>query len=152
MTQRLDHQALTPDGMRGLNGLYHHVVTKSGLPQSLIDLVFLRASQINGCAYCIAMHTQDLLKADVPVQKLMLLSAWREAAALFDAKEQAALRWTEVVTRISEQGAPDADYEAASAQFSPKELVELTLAIGVINAYNRMAISFHRTPEGVPET
>src|ERR1700710_12082 len=111
MSQRLDHQALTPDGMRGLNGLYHHVVTKSGLPQALIDLVFLRASQINGCAYCIAMHTQDLLKADVPVQKLMLLSAWREATGLFDAKEQAALRWTEVVTRISEQGAPDADYE-----------------------------------------
>ncbi|WP_213957814.1 carboxymuconolactone decarboxylase family protein [Variovorax sp. dw_954] len=150
MTQRLDHLALTPEGMRGLNGLYHHVVTKSGLPQMLIDLVYLRASQINGCAYCIAMHSRDLLKAEMPVQKLMLLSTWREAAGLFDAREQAALRWAEAVTLISEQGAPDADYEAAMAQFSPKELVELTLAIGVINAYNRMAISFRRTPEGVP--
>lgn len=151
MTQRLDHQALTPDGMRALNGLYHHVVTKSGLPQTLIDLVYLRVSQINGCAYCIGMHSQDLLKAEVPIRKLMLLSAWRESAGLFDAREQAALRWAEVVTLISEHGAPDADYEAASAQFSPKELVELTLAVGVINAYNRMAISFHRTPVGVPE-
>ena len=72
MTQRLDHLALAPDGMRALNGLYHHVVTKSGLPHWLVDLVYLRVSQINGCAYCIGMHSRDLLKADVPIQKLKI--------------------------------------------------------------------------------
>jgi AhpD family alkylhydroperoxidase len=150
MTQRLDHQALAPEGMRALGGVYQYVVSKSGLPAVLIDLVYLRVSQINGCAYCIGMHSRDLLKADVPVQKLMMLSAWREAAGLFTEQEQAALRWAEAVTLISESGAPDADYLVASAQFKPKELVDLTLAIGVINSYNRLSIGFRKTPEGVP--
>jgi AhpD family alkylhydroperoxidase len=152
MTQRLDHQALAPEGMRALGGVYQYVVSKSGLPAVLIDLVYLRVSQINGCAYCIGMHSRDLLKADVPVQKLMMLSAWREAAGLFTEQEQAALRWAEAVTLISESGAPDADYLVASAQFKPKELVDLTLAIGVINSYNRLSIGFRKTPEGVPAT
>jgi len=147
MTQRLDHQALAPEGMRALGGVYQYVVSKSGLPAVLIDLVYLRVSQINGCAYCIGMHSRDLLKADVPVQKLMMLSAWREAAGLFTEQEQAALRWAEAVTLISESGAPDADYLVASAQFKPKELVDLTLAIGVINSYNRLSIGFRKTPE-----
>lgn len=150
MIQRLDHQALAPEGMRALGGVYQYVVSKSGLPAVLIDLVYLRVSQINGCAYCIGMHSRDLLKADVPVQKLMMLSAWREAAGLFTEQEQAALRWAEAVTLISESGAPDADYLVASAQFKPKELVDLTLAIGVINSYNRLSIAFRKTPEGVP--
>jgi len=150
MTQRLDHQALAPEGMRALGGVYQYVVSKSGLPAMLIDLVYLRVSQINGCAYCIGMHSRDLLKADVPVQKLMMLSAWREAAGLFTEQEQAALRWAEAVTLISESGAPDSDYLAASAQFKPKELVDLTLAIGVINSYNRLSVGFRKTPEGVP--
>ena len=150
MTQRLDHQALAPEGMRALGGVYQYVVSKSGLPAMLIDLVYLHVSQINGCAYCIGMHSRDLLKADVPVQKLMMLSAWREAAGLFTEQEQAALRWAEAVTLISESGAPDADYLVASAQFKPKELVDLTLAIGVINSYNRLSIGFRKTPEGVP--
>lgn len=150
MTQRLDHQTLAPDGMRALGGVYMYVVNKSGLPHALIDLVFLRVSQINGCAYCIGMHSRDLLKADVPVNKLLLLSAWREAAALYSAQEQAALRWAEALTLVSQTAAPDADYQAAAAAFDPKELVDLTLAIGVINTYNRLSIGFRKTPEGVP--
>jgi AhpD family alkylhydroperoxidase len=150
MTQRLDHQALAPEGMRTLGGVYTYVVNKSGLPHVLIDLVFLRVSQVNGCAYCIGMHSRDLLQADVPVNKLLFLPAWREAASLYTAQEQAALRWAEALTLVSQTAAPDTDYEAAAAGFNPKELVDLTLAIGVINTYNRLSIGFRKTPEGIP--
>lgn len=149
MTQRLDHQALAPEGMRALGGVYAYL-GRSSLRKALVDLAYLRASQVNGCAYCINMHTHDLTKAGVPVEKLMLLSAWREAKGLFTPKEQAALQWAEAVTLIAGAGVPDAAYQAASAQFTEKELVDLTLAVGLINTYNRLSIAFHRTPEGVP--
>ncbi len=147
MTQRLDHQALAPEGMRALGGVYHYIMSKTGLQPALVDLVYLRASQINGCAYCISAHSQDLMKAAVPANKLLLLSAWREAGSLFSTRERAALAWTESVTLVSQTSVPDAEFEAASKEFSPKELVDLTLAIGVINTYNRMAISFRKVPE-----
>lgn len=151
MTQRLDHQALAPDGMRALGGAYHYIATKTDLGADLVNLVFLRVSQINGCAYCISMHSADLLKAGVPVRKLVLLSAWREAEGLFSEREQAALAWAESVTLVAQTGVPDDAFRAASAALSAKELVDLTLAVGVINAYNRLAISFRRTPEGLAE-
>jgi AhpD family alkylhydroperoxidase len=147
MTQRLDHQALAPEGMRALGGVYQYVVNKTGLPSGLIDLVYLRVSQINGCAFCLAMHAHDLMKAGVPAQKLLLLSAWREAGDAFSAKERAALAWAESVTLVSQTSVPDDEFDAAAKEFNPKELVDLTLAVGVINTYNRMAISFRRTPE-----
>jgi len=147
MTTRLDHQALVPDGMRALGGVYQYVVGKSGLPAGLVDLVYLRVSQINGCAYCISMHSHDLLRAGTPVPKLMLLSVWREAGDLFTSRERAALAWAESVTLVAQTGVPDAAFEAAAREFSPKELADLTLAVGVINTYNRMAISFRRTPD-----
>ena len=147
MTQRLDHQALAPEGMRAIGGAYMYVVNKTELPHGLVDLVYLRVSQINGCAFCIAMHSHDLMKAGVPAQRLMLLPAWREAGEIFSSRERAALAWAESVTLVSQTGVPDADYEAASKEFSAKELVDLTLAVGVINTYNRMAISFRRPPE-----
>jgi AhpD family alkylhydroperoxidase len=149
MTQRLDNQTLAPDGMRALGNVYGYVA-KCGLPKALVDLVYLRASQINGCAFCINMHSHDLMKAGVPAQKLMLLSAWHEARGQFTPTEQAALQWAEAVTLIAGTGVPDAVYQVAIAVFTEKELVDLTLAIGLINTYNRLSISFHRTPDGVP--
>jgi AhpD family alkylhydroperoxidase len=146
MTQRSAYQTLAAAGLKGLGGA-HVYVSNSGLPKTLIDLVYLRTSQINGCTYCIDMHTRDLQKEGVPVEKLMLLSAWREAGGYFSERERAALAWTEAVTAISETHAPDDDYAAASAQFGEKELADLTLAIALMNAYNRMAIAFRRGPE-----
>jgi AhpD family alkylhydroperoxidase len=141
MTQRSDYQTHAAAGMRALGGA-HLYISKSGLPKTLIDLVYLRTSQINGCAYCIDMHTRDLQKEGVPVEKLMLLSAWREAGGYFSERERAALAWTEALTRISETRAPDADYEWLSSQFTERERVDLTLAINAINSWNRLAIGF----------
>jgi AhpD family alkylhydroperoxidase len=145
MTLRLDYQKLSTAGLRALGGVYLYIVN-SGLPKALIDLVFLRASQVNGCAYCIDLHSRDLLKGGVAVEKVMLVSAWREAGDIFTDKEKAALEWAEAVTSISQSHAPDEAFAAVSAQFQPKDVSDLTLAIGVINAYNRLAIGFRRPP------
>lgn len=144
MTERMDYNTATPAGMKALGGVYTHI-SQSGLPKELINLVYLRVSQINGCAYCIDMHSRDLLKEGMSVEKLVLVPAWREAASLFDEAERTALAWAETVTRVSETGVPDAEYEAAAAVFDRKQLADLTIAIGLMNVYNRMAISF-RTP------
>ena len=149
MTQRVDYQKLSAAGLRAVGGVYMYVVN-SGLAKELIDLVFLRASQINGCAYCIDMHARDLMKGGVGVEKVMLVSAWREAGDIFTAKEKAALHWTEAVTLISESHAPDESFAALAAEFQPKEISDLTLAIGVINVYNRLSIGFRRLPGGDP--
>jgi AhpD family alkylhydroperoxidase len=140
MPQCIDNEAVAPAGAQVLGGVYSSVV-RSGLPRELLDLVYLRVSQINGCAY-IDMYSRDLLKAGVMIEKVALLPAWREGGALFDKVERAALAWAETVTRNAETGAPDAEYEDAAAVFDQKELVDLTIVIGLINAYNRMAISF----------
>jgi len=145
MTQRMDYNAATPAGMKALGGVYGHIM-QCGLPKSLVDLVYLRVSQINGCAYCIDMHSRDLMKDGVKVEKLVLIPAWREAGALFDATERAALAWAETVTMVDRTGVPDDDYKAAAAVFDQKQLADLTIAIGLMNAYNRMAISFRATP------
>src|SRR6185436_17067842 len=115
-------------------------------PKQLVDLVYLRVSQINGCAYCIHMHSRDLLKSGVAVDKLVLVPVWRDAGEIFSARERHALAWTETVTRVAETGVPDADYEAAASEFSDKELADLTYAIGLMNAYNRLSISFRVLP------
>ena len=148
MTQRMDYNAATPAGMKALGGVYGHIMG-CGLPKVLVDLVYLRVSQINGCAYCIDMHSRDLLKEGVDVEKLVLVPAWREAASLFDTAERAALAWAETVTLVAETGVPDADYAAAAAVFSQQQLADLTIAIGLMNAYNRMAISFRAQPAAV---
>jgi AhpD family alkylhydroperoxidase len=145
MTQRLDYQKLSAAGVRAVGGVYMYVVN-SGLPKELVDLVFLRASQINGCAYCIDTHSRDLQKAGVAVDKIMLLSAWREAGDLFTAKEKAALQWAEEVTLVSETHASDEAFAALSAEFQPKEISDLTLAIGLINLFNRLSVGFRRPP------
>jgi AhpD family alkylhydroperoxidase len=145
MTQRMDYNAVTPAGVKALGQVYAHVA-HSGLPKRLVNLVYLRVSQINGCAYCIDMHSRDLLKEGVSVEKLVLVPAWREGGPLFDRAERAVLAWAETVTRVAETGVPDADYEAAAAVFDQKQLADLSIAIGLMNAYNRMAISFRATP------
>ncbi|MDM0065359.1 carboxymuconolactone decarboxylase family protein [Variovorax sp. J31P207] len=148
MTMRLDYNQLAPAGAKALGTLYGYVA-QSGLSPALVDLVYLRVSQINNCAFCLDMHTRDLLKKDLPIEKLALLQAWREAGNLFDPRERAALAWAESVTRVADTGVPDEDYEAARDVFAEKELVDLTLAIGLMNTYNRMAISFRNTPQAV---
>jgi len=145
MNQRLDYNVVTPAGMKALGGVYGHIL-QSGLPKVLVDLVYLRVSQINGCAYCIDLHSRDLMKQNVAIEKIVLVPAWREGGALFDAAERAALAWAETVTRVAETGVPDSDHAAAAAVFEPRQLADLTIAIGLMNAYNRMAISFRAPP------
>lgn len=145
MSKRLDYNQIAPAGIKALGSVYGYVL-QSRLSATLIELVYLRISQINNCAYCLDMHTRDLLKKGEKVEKIALLQAWREAGNLFDEREQAALAWAETVTRVAETGVPDEAYQAALAVFEERELVDLTIAISLMNAYNRMAISFRATP------
>ncbi|QRF61621.1 MULTISPECIES: carboxymuconolactone decarboxylase family protein [Variovorax] len=145
MTHRIDYAKVSPEGYKAFGGVYA-ALQKSGLPKELVDLVYLRVSQINGCAYCIDMHSRDLLKGGLAVDKLVLVPVWHEAGAVFSARERAALAWSESVTRVADTGVPDADYQAASAEFSEKELVDLTYAIGLMNAFNRLGVTFRATP------
>ncbi len=145
MTQRMNYAGAAPGGMKALGSVYSYVA-QSGLPAILIELVYLRVSQINGCAYCIDMHGRDLIEADVPVEKVLLVSAWNEAGSLFSDEEKAALKWAEVVTRVSDTHVPDDAYAEARATFNEKQLADLTIAVGLMNAYNRIAVSFRATP------
>jgi len=148
MSNRLDYAKASPEGFKALGGVYVSV-QNSGLPKQLVDLVYLRVSQINGCAYCIDMHSRDLLKSGVAVDKLVLVPVWRDAGDVFSTRERAALAWAETVTRVAETGVPDADYEAAAAEFSDKELADLTYAIGLMNVFNRLGIGFRTRPAAV---
>ena len=150
MSKRLDYTQVAPAGVKALGGVYGYVM-QSNLPPVLVDLVYLRISQINNCAYCLDMHTRDLLKKGQKIEKLALVQAWAEAGKLFDERERAALAWAETVTRVAETGVPDEAYQAARAVFEERELVDLTIAIGLMNVYNRMAISFRNTPQAVIE-
>lgn len=150
MSKRLDYHQIAPAGIKALSGVYGYIM-QSSLSPVLVDLAYLRVSQINNCAYCLDMHTRDLLKKGVKVEKLALVQAWEEAGNLFDERERAALAWAESVTLVAETGVPDEAYEAARAVFDERELVDLTIAISLMNAYNRMAISFRNTPQAVLE-
>jgi AhpD family alkylhydroperoxidase len=150
VSKRLDYNQIAPAGAKALGGVYGYVM-QSSLPPVLIDLVYLRVSQINNCAYCLDMPTRDLLKKEQKVEKLALVQAWAEAGNLFDERERAALAWAETVTRVAETGVPEEAYEAARAVFNEREIVDLTIAISLMNAYNRMAISFRNTPQAALE-
>jgi AhpD family alkylhydroperoxidase len=143
---RLDYINASPGGVKALGGVYAYVA-QSGLDDTLIELVYLRVSQINGCAFCLDMHTTSLIKKGVTPTKLALVQAWHEAGPVFSAREKAALAWAETVTRVADTHVPDQDFSAAAAVFSDKELSDLTIAIGLMNAYNRLAISFRRAPD-----
>lgn len=145
MSHRIDYAKVSPEVYKAFGGV-HVAVQKTGLPKELVDLVYLRVSQINGCAYCIDMHSRDLLKAGLAVDKLVLVPVWHDAGAVFSARERAALAWAETVTRVAETGVPDADYEPAVAEFGEKGLVDLTYAISLMNAFNRFGVTFRATP------
>jgi len=145
MPQRLDYQSLAPEGMQAF-GAAHSYISSCGLPTELVDLVYLRVSQINGCAYCMEMHSRDLLKHGVPITKILLTSTWREAGDLFDARERAALQWVETVTLISVSHVPDDAFTKIRSVFDEKEVADLTIAIGLMNVLDRMAISFRVPP------
>ena len=144
MTRRIDYIKASPAGYKAFGGVYVHLQS-SGLSQELIYLIYLRVSQVNGCAYCIDMHSRDLLKLGLSVDKLVLVPVWRDAVAMFSTREQIALAWAETVTRVAETNIPDSDYEVAAAEFDSKELADLTYAISLMNVFNRLSIAF-RTP------
>jgi len=136
----------SPQGAKAVEGLHHFVMTGTALPERLIHLVFLRVSQINGCAHCIDIHARDLIGAGMSVDTILLIPVWHEARYLFSECECAALAWAEEVTRVSETHASDAAYASASAVFAERDLVDLTLAIAAMNAINRLGISFRLKP------
>ncbi len=140
MEPRLKYYQASPEGYRALNA-WQLTITNSGLERSLQELVKVRASQINGCAFCIDMHWKDAVAAGEQEDRLYLLDAWRETDMYTD-RERAALAWTEALTLISETHAPDDVFEEVRAQFDDKELADLSYAIAAINAWNRLAIGF----------
>ena len=140
MTPRLNYYKAAPESINAVMELEKHIVA-SGLEPSLIELIKTRASQINGCAFCIHMHTRDARKHGETEERLYLLNAWRESP-LYTARERAALAWTEALTLVAETHAPDDSWEAVRAEFSEAEIVKLTVLIGTINLWNRIAISF----------
>jgi len=143
MEQRLDYARLAPEPARAMYGLGTYLAG-CGLEHGLLELVKIRASQINGCAFCIDMHTKDARAAGETEQRIYALNAWRETP-FFTERERAALAWAEAVTRIGD-GVSDDLHAEARRQFSEKELVDLTWAVAAINAWNRIAISFRSVP------
>jgi len=149
MQPRLDYVKASPDAYKAVLALELFVSQQSGLEPRLIHLLKLRASQINGCAFCVDMHIRHAREDGLSEQWIGLVCVWREAS-VFDARERAVLGWTEALTNISTSGAPDADYEELRAHFSEEEIAKLSVAIGTINVWNRLAVGF-RTPHAVDE-
>jgi AhpD family alkylhydroperoxidase len=145
MQPRLDAQKASPAAYRAMLALEMFIRKSSKLEPSLLELVKMRASQINGCAYCIDMHSKDARAEGESEQRLYALNAWRETPFFTD-RERAALAWTEAVTLVAEGHVPDAVYEEAKAQFSDEELANLTLALVTINGWNRLSIAFRAVP------
>jgi AhpD family alkylhydroperoxidase len=146
MKARLDFRKASPQGEKAMMGL-HMFVRNCGLDHSLLELVKLRASQLNGCAHCIDMHTKELRADGESEQRLYLLNAWRESP-FYTERERAALGWTEAVTLLPDRQVADDVYDAARKQFSEEELVNLTLALVAINGANRLNIAFRTVPGG----
>lgn len=144
MEPRIPYNTVAPEATPTLRHLETYV-KRSGLEPSLVELVKLRASQINGCAYCIDMHTKDARAMGESEQRLYELSVWRETP-FYTAREQAALAWAEAVTLVADGHVPDEVFEQARQQFSEKELVDLTMAVIAINGWNRLAVAFRAVP------
>ena len=143
--ERLMPAKVAPDGYAALREIESYL-RRSGLSPSLTELVKMRASQINGCAFCLDMHSKDARKHGETEQRLYLLDAWRESP-LYTPAERAALAWTEALTRVAKTHAPDPDYEALRPHFSEKQIVDLTILIGMINLWNRLAIGMRYVHE-----
>jgi AhpD family alkylhydroperoxidase len=144
MEPRLNFYKSGPDAMKAMTCLEQQIA-RSGMEKLLVELVRLRASQINGCAYCIDVHTSDARKAGESEIRLKTLSIWREMN-FFSDRERAALEWAEAVTQVADTHVPDAVWERVQPQFTATELVDLTLLINTINAWNRFAIAFRKLP------
>jgi AhpD family alkylhydroperoxidase len=144
MAERLNYVKAFPEGINAARNM-DRVIRASGLEASLLELVKIRASQLNGCAYCIDMHTKDARAQGETEQRIYALSAWRETP-FFTPRERAALAWTEALTNIQWQHAPDDVFEEAVHEFGEADLVKLSLAITQINAWNRIAIGFRSEP------
>jgi len=144
MEPRLNFYKSGPEAMKAMAAVEQQIA-RSGLEKPLMELVRLRASQINGCAYCIDIHTSDARKGGESERRLSLVSVWRETT-LFSDRERAALEWAESVTRVAETHVPDEVWERVRPQFTPEELVDLTLLVSAINAWNRFAIAFRKLP------
>ena len=140
MQTRLNYYATAPDAIKPLLDMEKYIKA-SGLEHSLVELVKMRASQINGCAFCLHMHSKDAREAGETEARLFLLNAWHESR-LYTPRERAALQWTEALTLVADTHAPDDAYDAVKAHFAPKELVDLTALIATINAWNRLAVGF----------
>ena len=138
---RLNWFEIAPDGAKALMGVHHYITKGTSLPEELIHLVFLRVSQINGCAHCIDLHTRDLLKT-MPIDTVVLVPVWDEVPHLFSDQYRAALAWAEEVTNLSETHASDEAYAAVAEVFEAKDLVDLTLVIAAMNAFNRLGAPF----------
>lgn len=148
-TARLNWYEVAPAGAKALFGIHHYVTHDTALPEELIHLVFLRVSQINGCAHCIDLHTRDLL-GTMAADKVALVPVWAEVPHLFPDAYRAALAWAEEVTLLSETHASDEAYAAAAATFEPRQLVDLTIAIAAMNAFNRLGAPFRLPVKAVP--
>ena len=144
MHDRIEWAKHSPEAYKAMIGLEQALVA-SGLEHSLLELIRLRASQINGCAYCVNMHANDARKAGETEARLQTLSVWRETR-YFSERERAALAWVESLTRLTERGAPQDEYQALLEHFSAKEIANLTLAIATINAWNRFGVGFAMVP------
>ena len=147
MSGRLNYAAIAPGAIKAQYGV-HAYLEGCGLSMTLQELIFLRVSQINGCAYCLDMHARALRKGGESQQRLDCVAGWREAHGLFSPREEAALAWAEALTLVADtRQVPDAVYEAAKAQFSDGELVDLTLAVCSINSWNRLNVGFAVSPK-----
>lgn len=147
MKQRLNHAEVAPELMRALSGV-NIALSKSTLGRALIDLIYLRVSQLNGCAFCVDMHGHDLLKDGESMRRLNAVAVWREAP-YFDQRERVVLAWVEALTQLGNGPVPDDVYEPLKEYFSDREVVEITYAIAVINAWNRIGVGFSLQPEDV---
>lgn len=145
MKERIDYYHVAPDAVKSMLPLEGYV-NKSGLEKSLLELVKLRASQINGCAYCVDVHVADAHKAGETERRLHAVVVWKESP-FFTARERAALAWTEALTLLPETHAPEDTYQEVLKHFSEKETVDLTMAIIAINGWNRLAVSFRKQPK-----
>ena len=143
---RISYKDTAPGAYQAMLGLERYVA-ESGLDHALLELVRTRASQLNGCAFCLDMHTKDAIAAGDTPQRLLVLSAWRDAP-FYTERERAALVWTEAVTQLGPSGISDELYRATRQQFDERQLVDLTMAIVAINGWNRLAIAFHSPEAG----
>jgi AhpD family alkylhydroperoxidase len=144
MTQRLEHDKVAPDAMQAMLALEGYV-RRSGLDHGLLHLVKLRASILNGCAFCVDLHWRDARAQGETEQRLAALAVWRESPFFTDA-ERALLAWTDAVTRLGAEGVPDDVYATARAHYDEATLVRLTMAVIAINGWNRLAVSFRKQP------